>query len=137
MNESVTLPSGHQLELGMAPFSVGMKLFKVIANELKGVDVEIESLDFAKLAGKDINVLKNAILQLLGSDQLEAALFACMERCLLNGAKITRQSFEPEDMRPDYLPVAWEVMKFNLAPFFRGLNLSSPTASPTTAQSPS
>lgn len=136
MNETVTLNSGVQLQLGLAPFSVGMKLFKTIANELKVVDVNIDTLDFAKLAGKDVNVFKNAILQLLGSDALEVALFQCMERCLYNGEKITRQTFEPENARQDYLPVAWEVMKYNLAPFFKGLALSSSTAPKPTDQSP-
>ncbi len=127
MKETLALRSGRSLELGMAPFSVGMKLFKVIANELKLVDVDLGSLDLSKIAGKDINTLKNAILQLLGSDALEAAVFACMEKCLLEGQRVTRQTFEPEDMRGDFLPVAWEVIKFNLSPFFSSLGLSSLT----------
>lgn len=139
MNESVPLKSGRTLVLGMASFSVSMKLFKTIANELKQVDAEfnIESVDLKKLGEKDINTFKTAILQLLGSDALEMAVFQCAEKCLLDGQKITRQTFEPEDMRPDFFPVAWEVIKYNLTPFFTGLEFSSSIAPSPTVQSPS
>jgi hypothetical protein len=120
----------------MAPFAIGMKLFKTIASELKGVDVQLESLDFAKIAGKDINSIKNAIFQLLSSDALEAVVFQCMERCLYDGQKITRQTFEPEQARGDYLPIAWEVIRFNLSPFFSGLSFPSSPKPDQTAPSP-
>lgn len=138
MNEIVILNSGSKLELGMAPFVVGMRLFKTVANELKVVDVQLnlEDMNLRKLADKDINTFKNAILQLVGSDALEASLFECMKRCLYNGEAINVKTFEPEDARADYLPVAWEVMKYNLAPFFRNLNLSSDKPSATPAPSP-
>lgn len=139
MNETLTLESGAKLDLGMAPFATGMKLFKTVANELKLVNFELglEDMNLRRLADKDINTFKNAILQLAGSDALEAALFACMERCLYNGVKIDRKTFEPEDARADYLPVAWEVMKYNLAPFFKNLSLSFRTQPGTPAPSPS
>lgn len=136
MNETITLKSGRELQLGLAPFSVGMKLFKTIANELKNVEIDLDTLDLKKIGGKDINTLKNAIFQLAGSDALEMALFQCMERCLYDGQKIGRTTFEPEDARQDYLPVAWEVMKYNLAPFFKGLELSSSVAPETPAPGP-
>ena len=50
-----------------------------------------------------------------------------MARCTIDGKKVVKDTFEPEDARQDYLPVAWEVMKLNLTPFFRGLDLSSLT----------
>ena len=137
MKESLTLPSGRELQLGIAPFAVGMKLVKTLAAEAKNVDVELESLDLSKLAGKNLNSIKNLVLQMLSSDALEAALFQCMERCLLDGQKITRQTFEPEDMRQDFFPVAWEVIAFNVAPFAKSLGLSSSnTQAETQGQSP-
>ena len=56
----------------------------------------------------------------------------CAKTCLLNGEKISDATFAKPDMRRDYLPVAWEVMKLALLPFFEDLAsaLSSP-ASPS------
>jgi len=105
-----------------------MRLFKTLANELKQVDVKLESLNLETLKGSDVNAIKNALFQLLGSDNVERAVADCMARCLYRGVKITPATFEPEDARPDYFPVAWEVVKFNLAPFFKNLDLSSMTS---------
>ena len=119
--------------LGMAPFSAGMKLFKTIANELKQADIEITTLDLKQIAGSDINAIKNAIFQLLGSDSLELAFYDCAIKSTIDGQKITRATFEPENMRGDFLPVAWEVIKFNLLPFFANLDFKSLGSEPAKA----
>lgn len=124
MNETITLKSGAELSMTVAPFADGMKLFKTIARELKQVDIELGDLDVSKLAGKDINSIKNVVFQLLGSDAVEACVFDCLKRCTLNGVRITKETFEDENARPDFLPAAWEVIKLNLRPFVSGLNLS-------------
>ncbi len=124
MNE-ITLKSGAILVTQIAPFSSGSKLLKTLLRELKDVDIQLENLDLSQIASQDINTLKNAVCQLLGSDVLEQAVFECMGRCSYNGLRIVRDTFEPENARQDYLPVAWEVIKVNLRPFFSGLDLSS------------
>ena len=129
MNE-IVLKSGATLGISIAPFASSSKLLKAIVTELKGVDIELENIDFAKLASQDINTMKNAICQLLASDQLEKAVFECMTKCTYNGSRIVKDTFEPEDARQDYLPCAWEVIKVNLRPFFSGLDLSSLTSEP-------
>lgn len=131
MNETITLASGASLELGMADFKVGLRLFQVICRELKLVDIDIDFSNLKQLAGKDINTFKNAILQLAGSESVEKAVFDCMAKSLYNGQRIEPKTFEPEDARGDFLPVAWEVIKYNLVPFFKNLGLSLPE-SPTT-----
>jgi len=130
--EKLTLKSGATLDLQMAPFAVSMKLVKALANELKLVNLQLEGLSIEKLKNSGVEGIKNAVLQLLGSDALELALKPCLERCLYNGTKITPETFENPQIREDYLPVAWEVMKFNVGPFFKNLGLSSLTSvSPT------
>lgn len=128
MHDPITLKSGAQLALTIAPFAVGNRLLKTVARELAAVDFDMDTVNFSELSGKDINTLKNALFQLLQSDALETALLECMKRCLYNNERITETTFEPEDARPDYLPVAWEVIKVNLRPFFSGLDLSSLTS---------
>ena len=127
--DQITLKSGAMLELKMAPFAKGTKLFKVIASELKGVEIELGDLKMSDIGSKDINSLKNVFFQLIGSDALEAAFFDVAGHSLHDGQRITRTTFEPEKTRGDYLPTAWEVIKFNVAPFFSGLDLSSLTKS--------
>ncbi len=134
MNESITLKSGRSLMLGIAPFAIGTKLFKTVLAELRTVNLEVQKLDItadlnlSKMDPKMLNTVKDVICELASSDQVEAIVFDCFARCTLDGKKIDRSTFEPEDARQDYLQAAWEVIKFNLAPFFRGLDLSSLTS---------
>ena len=124
--EKITLKSGRELSLAVAPFASANKLRKEIVRELRQVkiDTEIASFDIKKIAAteldaKTINTLKDAVCQLLGSDTVESAMMECAGRCLLNGQKINQATFE--DAREDYLVVAWEVIKLNVAPFFADL----------------
>lgn len=132
MNTTVPLESGRELVLQIASFAAGRALYKAIALELLATQIEIEkidlNLDLAKLDPKALNTLKNVVCRLLASDEVEKAFFACAINSTLNGKKIVRAEFEPEDVREDFLPVAWEVIRFNLAPFVRRIDLSSLTS---------
>lgn len=133
MNERKVLPSGAVLILQLSAFAVSARLRKVILGELKQVDVS----EVAKIAGGmtpeellakgdlPIDTLKDLLCQLLASDAVEAALWDCMKVCQLQGERITPETFEPEEARADYIPVAWEVTVLNLRPFFKGLALKS------------
>ena len=136
MQDPITLKSGSTLEIGIASFASGNRLMKTVARELAAVSFDFNLSNFSDLSGQDINVLKNAVFQLLQSDALEAALMECAKKSLYNGEKITPQTFEPEDARQDYMPVAWEVMKANLSPFFKGLDLSSLTSAKPSSNAP-
>jgi hypothetical protein len=143
MNERVTLKSGIVLELQMASFSLSMRLLKTIVNEVKTVDlggfkfgaeVKVEELLKADLP---VDALKNVVCQLLGSDAVELAVRDCAKVCLYDKQAIRQDTFEEENARQDYLPVAWEVIRFNLTPFFRGLGLkSSGDGKPSTSAPP-
>ena len=136
MPEKLSLKSGATLELQLASFAEAMRLFKTIANELKAVDIELDGLSLEKIKGTNINGIKNAVLQLIGSDAIETAVAKCMVRCLYNGQKIGPQTFETIEARADYLPVSWEVVKFNMAPFFANLDLSSLGSEKATGNAP-
>lgn len=135
MQDPLTLKSGATLTVTLASFADANRLLKVVARELAAVSFDMDSVDFAGLSGKDINTLKNAIFQIVQSDGIEAVIRDCAKKCLYNGERIIwPNTFEPEGARQDYLPVAWEVMKANLSPFFAGLALSlSTNASPLSA----
>ena len=129
MSEALTLKSGHVFEPMTGPdWADAKNLFKAFARELKQVDVHLEgikSLDDIK--SLDAGVILKAFFQVAGSDTIEAAILACAKRSTLQGQKITDKTFEAPDMRRDYLPVAWEVMKLALLPFFEDLLSAFPT----------
>jgi hypothetical protein len=128
MQDPITLKSGATFQGSVAPFEDADELAKIVARELLAVNFDLETVNFADLSGKDVNILKNVAFQLLASKTLSAQLWKCMKRCLLDGQSITKESFDAEEARQNYYPVAWEVMKLNLRPFFKGLDLSSLTS---------
>ena len=130
MKQETTLKSGIVLRLQVATFKQSMRLLKVVVNEIKAVDLGIVvngQIDLKKLQSMDLPVdaIKNVVCQMIGSDAVDKALSECMGVCLYDGEKITAETFESENARQDYLPVAWEVMQVNLLPFFSGLDLKS------------
>lgn len=135
--ETVTLPSGTTLTLKDAPFEVSMRLLKTVARELGSVTTGLKlDVNFgtdpaalARLFASDLplDVIKNAVCQMVASDALEAVLNECMGRCLYGQVACTKNLFEDRNARKDYILVAWEVIKFNLAPFFDGLSSRSKT----------
>jgi hypothetical protein len=142
---TVTLKSGRKLTVAIAPYSAANKLRKVILAEIAQVDVAAElkidakmlGLDVREMSGPALQTVKNLICRLLSSDAIEAAFFECAQKSLLDGVKITRETFEPPEARGDMLPVAQEVIRANVAPFFEGLDLSFLTpAAPATASPP-
>jgi len=137
MNETVTLKSGHVLTLQMASFDEANALKQTVASELMLVDVKLpESSDMAKLMASDASGLKNIFLMLIASKKIEAAIMGCAKRCLLDGVKVEKGLFEEPHMRGDYMPMMWEVMKFNLLPFFAGFDFKSLMPPAPAASSP-
>lgn len=142
--ETLTMPSGAVLVLKDAPFEVAMRLLKTVAKELgnvaTGLKLDLNFTDPAainRLIQQDLplDVLKNAICQIVGSEAIESVFNECLGRCLYDGKVATRESFETRNARQDYLPVAWEVIKHNLTPFFVGLKSKSLTAGGPTGDS--
>ncbi len=154
MKKTTTLKSGHKLTLNCASLAAASELKFAIANELQRkvtLSGMSEGVVFALLAGErkaalagiagsDVNVLWNIVLTLLGSREIEAAFFECARVCMLNAKgpdeAVTRETFEPEGARRDLIPVALEVMKLNLAPFFEDLLLPSSTPAEATPSPP-
>jgi hypothetical protein len=124
-NPKVPLKSGKELELQSPSFGEATRLYKALCAELIKVDVSLKLSDFKSLGSRDVGALKNVILQVVGSDSIESAIFACAARSTINGERITRATFEPAEARRDWLPVALEVAKHSLAPFFADLDFGS------------
>lgn len=117
----ITLDSGKELVIELAAPEPAFALLDAVMADLKAVDLDLSSLDLKGLQAQDINVIKNLLCQFLGSKAIREAFFACAGKCLYDGKRITRETFAGADARADFLPVAQEVIKANLAPFFGSL----------------
>ena len=116
----VSLPSGAELEITLAPFMEGERLFTATAECLKGVKVD-GNADVQDLTS-NLNSLKDMFLSCLTSQAMKDAILACLKRCTYNRQRITSWDvFDSLEARQDYLAVCWEVVKFNLTPFTKSL----------------
>lgn len=118
--KKVSLPSGAELEITLAPFMEGERLFAAAAECLKSVKID-GNTDVEDLTS-NINSVKDAFLNCLTSQDMKDAILACLKRCTYNKQRITSWDvFDRVDAREDYLMVCWEVVKFNLTPFTKSL----------------
>lgn len=111
-----TLESGAVLDMTMAPFVEGHRLFKAVAKELKAVHIQANGQ-----AEGALNAIKDIVASLVSSDEVESALWACMGRAAWNGRKAEPGLFEDEKAREDFLIIQKEVLLFNLGPFQKSL----------------
>lgn len=119
-NAKVSLPSGAELEMTLAPFMEGERLFSATAECLKSVKLD-GNADMRDVVG-DLNGLKDMFLTCLTSQSMKEAILACLKRCTYNKQRITSWDiFDDIKAREDYLMVCWEVVKFNLTPFTKNL----------------
>jgi hypothetical protein len=122
------LDSGAVLNLTMCSFAEGNRLMKAVARELKATSInlgfqgkDLKDLFKLQVGDETLNTIKNLVTGLLASDEIEAALWPCIERGTYNGVHIKRDIFEDEKVRTDYIAVLKEALIFNLTPFSSGL----------------
>lgn len=113
LQPEITLPSGATLRIQVAQFAVSKALYQAMLRELRDVRITMrENVE---------DMLKNLFCAGFSSPAMEDALWACFQRCLYNGKKIDKDTFEPEDARGDYVQVCVEVGKANVFPFMKSL----------------
>lgn len=105
-NAEITLGTGSKLLVKLASFEAGMALMQAVSKASAGTPSDSSLGSMALVSNKDVR----------------DALFACFNGCVLNGLKITRDTFEAEESRADYILVALEVITRNLEVFTKGLN---------------
>lgn len=105
-NAEITLGTGSKLLVKLASFEAGMALMQAVSKASAGTPSDSSLGSMALVSNKDVR----------------DALFACFNGCVLNGLRITRETFEPEESRADYILVALEVITRNLEVFTKGLN---------------
>lgn len=112
--KQVILPSGREAKINEASFAEAMRLKNAVYSAIAG------KVDFSL----DGSLLK--MLLLIDSDvNVQDALFACMQRCMIGNEKVTRDSFEGNFS--DYTAMLQALIEVNLLPFLESL-LSSPSS---------
>lgn len=111
--QEIRLPSGSTLSIGIAPFADAKALLKAVTEELR-------SVPFGRGVDHE-GVIAQAILIACSSAMIEHSLWKCMAKCVIDDAKITEETFEPEAKRDDWLIVVGAVMRANMVPFTKSL----------------
>ena len=125
----VTVSSGAKVVVNIADFDDAMTLKNAIASELAKGKLQLEGLtqgdlDIQNMMSLDMKVIEPLLQVALTIDsapEVNKAIFVCLEKCLYNGEKITKQTFNPEEARADYYEIVIACLKVNLTPFFKGL----------------
>ena len=112
----VKLPSGSVLGISVAPFADARALYQALLEEGLSLQLDVE-------AEMDANFFKDIFCKGFSSKKIESALTKCMERAVIDGLKVTNDSFEPEDKRQDYFTVLFEVAAENIRPFTKSLSV--------------
>ena len=122
------LESGSEIEIQMASWEVSNRLLKAVMREIEAVKVNlgakggIKSLADLEVTDDLLNTIKDVATRLIASDAVEAVLWDCFKTVVYNGQRITKRDvFDPSEAREDYLPIAKEVLVYNLSPFFKSL----------------
>ena len=137
------LPSGAKLHITVSTFVDSHALVKAIMKSVKGLNLPQNLNDTEmSIAGAMGNpqlmaTIVDKILSVAVSDEVEVALFKCMERATYEEVKITRSIFDDlklgEQAREDYFSICSKVIEANCKPFFKKTfsALSGLTQAPT------
>jgi len=102
-----TAPSGAIVVINPASFEAANELKKAVEREL------------IKCGLSDL--LMSALV-IDSSDAVEAALWPCLNRCLYNGQKIIKSTFDNVEARKDYHAIAQACGEINIGPFVESLS---------------
>lgn len=134
MKQKITLNSGSILELDYASWNIVKHLknniLTIFKNNVKDFDISTELSNVLSMVDKKedwfilvINKFLGALLDCYVSEELENIFYELAKICLLNGEKITPDTFEDINNRIDYIPCFFHIIKFNLEPFFIKANM--------------
>ena len=102
-----TAPSGAKVSVTISSYEICFDLLRAVRKVTLEKGKTIENVDV--LIDPDVDRL----------------IYKCMERATYDDQRITRETFELEARRGDFLPIASEIMSINLNPFVPGLSSAS------------
>ena len=115
-DKDYTLASGAKLHVSTASFEDANALVKALTRCAKGLAISDDPLK------ADIGVLKDVLVEAISSDEVERALFKCMERVSYKDIKVSKALFDDptigDHAREDYFEICWKTVEANCGPFF-------------------
>ncbi|MCK4786005.1 MAG: hypothetical protein KAV87_19770 [Desulfobacteraceae bacterium] len=127
---SFKAPSGATVEVTLSDYATSFDLMKAVLKAMRQGGVgsklppNLQLTDISKIAQSDISSLggmADVIIDVITSPEVDTLIFKCMERCIYDGEKVCKGTFEKETRRGDFLFVAYEVGKININPFLSHL----------------
>lgn len=128
-----TAPSGAKVEITLSSYDVAFNLFRAVLKSARkgGItskipdDLSVSNMNMQALGElniKDFGGLADIVIDIIASPEVEELLFQCFQRCTYEAPgsvkeKITKDTFEIESRRGDFLSVAWAVGWANIKPF--------------------
>lgn len=115
------LKSGAKVEYNLASIEQALRLYRALIYECKNAGLDITISDENTVA--DI-IMKNkeAILNIIGSENILECIKDCCENVLYNGQRFSMELFEKEEARQDFFPLMVLVGVENVRPFFPSLH---------------
>ena len=114
-----TTEAGKQVVINYAGFKDACELKRYIGLELLKVNVDISDLLNKELDSQSINTLKNLLLTIDSSEEIEKCIFKCLSKSLYDNSRITRELFElDKEAVGEYYNILIACVKENLSPFF-------------------
>jgi hypothetical protein len=107
------LDSGSEIEVFLADFPDGHRLYKAVARELSKYNLAEGTVE-------------NLAMVMAASEDVDAALWPCMKKALYTGhgyekQKLSPEIFEKPEIRSDLIEIQKEVLGYNLVPFSKAI----------------
>lgn len=112
---------GNKVKVTIHPASLD-KAFKLKSSAEKAILKQ--GLNLFDVLGKgDVSYeeIFELVMAIDSDPEVFEACFACLDKSIYNGVKITKDVFEDEDARGDLYEVLFYCMKVNVYPFFKSL----------------
>jgi len=110
------------LDIKIASFEEGFELQKAVVEALRKIDFRLERIiDEANFPELLKNIITGMALSYISEPSVQKPLWACLGRCLYNGKRITKETFDDAANRKDFIPVAVKCIEANIEPFTEGL----------------
>ncbi len=114
--------TGQELKITQSSFADAKALEKAIGRALKGNgSISLPGSLEDEATPDTMSTIIDAVLSVAISDEVERALFKCAERALVGTEKVDQDFFEKAENREHFYPIMIEIIKVNVAPFFKNL----------------
>lgn len=131
-SQKFTLPSGAELQVGVAGFLAASQLMSAVLLSLKGMALKPEDLkrdlEDIKANPAALGAVMDKLISVATSPEIRKAVFACASTAKYSpvagkgAVAVDEELFDdPEygtQAREDFYPICWRIIEVNVKPFF-------------------